>query len=1356
MRNFRRVLFLCVLLEAGLAYQAEAHFRVCHKADQDVMVAYSYYDQRENGWYVAGWYKIPPRSCTKLHIGNVRGNMFYVYAEIPGTSFKWTGDKQLCVKRPDAFRIRAVGQTCDETQKYQEVRTGKYSNYTYTLTVRADQRQAIRDELNGSANVQQAAPPRVATSEQPSPPKIADTPVQKVKLSSPQTCHLEEESGTIKGPDIAVSVEEPAHEVRTGDPVVVKWKVAPIDFKCRTPLYLVLATPMRTRFEGEKFLAFPPRAAAPYRIDYRTNETRILVPLHVGPEELEGRVIVKTYKAGPFRMDWALVEVPKRYADPQTEDDFYLNGGKSTAPTALGKGLSVVGGNPSIVVRDQFSVETPKTIIRSNSGEFELRIFESYYRVFDVGSGELLQERDGWDPNFSPSSRFLGAYSAGAGFEIIDLYSGQVITSNDLMHRKRNFRGNVHMAAWSPEDVFLALSIQGFGGIELQQSLVDGSQRSFPYTSCHYCGGIYSALRVDPEAGIAAYYGQESGWASLLNRAMGTKAAEKQAMAKVAWKPWEADRFKELTAQQQAYLDRRSTLASQIASAALAELGRTSFFKPDPLVPWYNEGETTQPIERNWRFPETMQLSHICLEGRNGKCVGRLVDWQDNLTEPEDTNKRLAKLRVEHAEVTTQTTAAIAAGAVQMADARMLTVRGTKGGNSKEGSDQVKSGARVETDWARLRQLLPAAKDGTAPISISQGDDIAFIMKGNPEEVIAEALPKAAQFLKPSGPGSYSNFDDIRKDAYYGLKKKAQLIDPRTIRQLACGKARGQAYCLVQSFFDNGASSRHWLYLLHGSGTKRAVLDDFTHRLRYRVGRSASGLDEHGNIEITEEFATTMGFGGWPGSVDKVSIAFDRYLIASGLWTIDARRWVLMYNLQTDEIQFFNRQIPEAATLAQIAISEDGRTIVQAHSNGHLYFHDVPTGKLLLRGFDIDDELIVYDPRGYYVATPEGAHFVFLKFPGLPGYNSFQQFATTLSRPDLIAGILAGKTDTPDPQLTSPPTVGLNVEVITDAAKRSAKLKLALASATGLERVRIFVDGRIASDRPITGREAAMELSIDLLPESRWITAVAVDTAGYESVPQGQGLTGASDATKSRLYVISVGTDHYEDSNIKTLSVAKADAENFGRMVKETHSSNYVDVDVTTFLDTAGLRATLPSKIRDIAATAAEHDTIMLFAAGHGFREGPTGKFFLAVRESRLADLEKTSIAWANIATAIEGAKARVFVFIDACKSGSVESSGSNDDAVSSFLNRNASIAVIAASKGRQDSNEIENVGGAFTTALIRSIIVNRGTTDSNNNGVIELTELYGALKRNVVQSTKGEQTPWIARNLMVGEAPLF
>ena len=142
-----------------------------------------------------------------------------------------------------------------------------------------------------------------------------------------------------------------------------------------------------------------------------------------------------------------------------------------------------------------------------------------------------------------------------------------------------------------------------------------------------------------------------------------------------------------------------------------------------------------------------------------------------------------------------------------------------------------------------------------------------------------------------------------------------------------------------------------------------------------------------------------------------------------------------------------------------------------------------------------------------------------------------------------------------------------------------------------------------------------------------------------------------------------------------------------------------------------------------------------------------TGKFYLVTRDTRRERVGETSVSWAAIAEALDRAKARVFVFLDACQSGAAAGGGSNDDATAALLGQKASITVIAASKGRQNSLEL-GTGGAFTTALVKAITENRKATDTNNNGAIELAELYGAVKRQVVTTTRGEQTPWIARNV--------
>ena len=71
----------------------------------------------------------------------------------------------------------------------------------------------------------------------------------------------------------------------------------------------------------------------------------------------------------------------------------------------------------------------------------------------------------------------------------------------------------------------------------------------------------------------------------------------------------------------------------------------------------------------------------------------------------------------------------------------------------------------------------------------------------------------------------------------------------------------------------------------------------------------------------------------------------------------------------------------------------------------------------------VDGEIILYTPEAYYASSYEGAHFVQLRFPGLPGLYSFHQFASVLNRPDIIEARLAGASDAPPPRLVPPPVV---------------------------------------------------------------------------------------------------------------------------------------------------------------------------------------------------------------------------------------------------------------------------------------------------------------------------------------------
>jgi uncharacterized caspase-like protein len=116
-------------------------------------------------------------------------------------------------------------------------------------------------------------------------------------------------------------------------------------------------------------------------------------------------------------------------------------------------------------------------------------------------------------------------------------------------------------------------------------------------------------------------------------------------------------------------------------------------------------------------------------------------------------------------------------------------------------------------------------------------------------------------------------------------------------------------------------------------------------------------------------------------------------------------------------------------------------------------------------------------------------------------------------------------------------------------------------------------------------------------------------------------------------------------------------------------------------------------------------------------------------------------------------------VILDACHSGQTgaQEVATNDQAVDVLAGKGRTpLLVIAASKGRQESEESAKLGGVFTQSVAEAITTGRAASDLNRNGVIEVSEVYGAVKARVQQLTKGRQTPWLVRSGLYGDFPLF
>lgn len=120
----------------------------------------------------------------------------------------------------------------------------------------------------------------------------------------------------------------------------------------------------------------------------------------------------------------------------------------------------------------------------------------------------------------------------------------------------------------------------------------------------------------------------------------------------------------------------------------------------------------------------------------------------------------------------------------------------------------------------------------------------------------------------------------------------------------------------------------------------------------------------------------------------KVSLVSEKYI---AFWTSESGG-IAIYDIMESKVIFKKYNLKYGELIKDVFLLKDQNHLIQINSDNSFYIHRLRDGKQLLEGRIADEEAIVWASSGYYDATPEGAHFVSLKFPGRYGQYSFQQF----------------------------------------------------------------------------------------------------------------------------------------------------------------------------------------------------------------------------------------------------------------------------------------------------------------------------------------------------------------------------
>ena len=464
-----------------------------------------------------------------------------------------------------------------------------------------------------------------------------------------------------------------------------------------------------------------------------------------------------------------------------------------------------------------------------------------------------------------------------------------------------------------------------------------------------------------------------------------------------------------------------------------------------------------------------------------------------------------------------------------------------------------------------------------------------------------------------------------------------------------------------------------------------------------------------------------------------------------------------VYDMRRQRMLFSVNEVAEFANVVNFAATLDGAHIVQINDNGSFFAYAISTGGQALAGRYLDDEVVVFDSDLRFDATAEGASHVHLKFPGDRNLYQLRQFEASLRAPGMGPMRLKGQAGSVNSTISAPPAIALKLAP-EQPGGAFVKLQVEAAAAGGLRDIVIYRDGKAVEIISVEGRSAVIERDIPVHAQTRWLAARAREAGGIVSTGAEVAVDLAARAKAvpaGRLFAVAVGTDTYDDPGISRLNYAASDARAFAAALDKAGSGYYSEKFLEVLEDVPNLSEALPAAIAASVSQMTANDTLFVHIAGHGML-GEDGGLYLADRATRIDDVQGTALAWSQLSDALSSAPGRIFIFLDACHSGSAGMT-TNDEAVDSLLaSSDASITVIAASKGRQFSFEgARFAGGAFTSALA-AIFSDVEAYDENGNGVVEFSELYRALKHRVVSDTEGEQIPWVSRSGLVGDAPVL
>ncbi|MBI5386350.1 MAG: caspase family protein [Verrucomicrobia bacterium] len=244
----------------------------------------------------------------------------------------------------------------------------------------------------------------------------------------------------------------------------------------------------------------------------------------------------------------------------------------------------------------------------------------------------------------------------------------------------------------------------------------------------------------------------------------------------------------------------------------------------------------------------------------------------------------------------------------------------------------------------------------------------------------------------------------------------------------------------------------------------------------------------------------------------------------------------------------------------------------------------------------------------------------------------------------------------------------------------------------------------------------------------------------------------------SSVWGVFVGVSQYQHKELN-LSYAAKDAQALHGFFKGVFAGRVPEDHFALVLDDKAARGNILKALAEVFNRAFEQDLIIVSLSTHGLPDTKGSDLFFLAHDTDPNMPMDRGISRDDIMKLMGKGRARkVVMLIDACNSGGFGTAGpvlAMKNVSAADVNRllvamgqaQDGTAVITSSSAAERSQEGQKFcggHGAFTCAMLGGL---QGAADTNNNGLVELRELYDFTYRAVKDSTGGLQNPLISGN---------